>query len=70
MNPIDPNALPTQSLEWGTIKWLVSPAHTEGAVMAFGEVVLLPGKGFKDLFDNKQKNDAYVSILANVIVSF
>lgn len=45
MNPINPNALPTQSLHWGTLKWFVSPAHTTGAAMAFGEVVLLPGKG-------------------------
>ena len=45
MGPIDPRRLPTQSLEWGAIKWYVSPAHTAGAVMACGEVVLLPGKG-------------------------
>lgn len=45
MGPIDPRRLPTQSLEWGAIKWYVSPAHTTGAVMACGEVVLLPGKG-------------------------
>ena len=45
MGPIDPRRLPTQSLEWGAIKWYVSPAHTVGAVMACGEVVLLPGKG-------------------------
>ncbi len=45
MGPIDPRGLPTQSLEWGAIKWYVSPAHTAGAVMACGEVVLLPGKG-------------------------
>ena len=45
MGPIDPRRLPTQSLEWGAIKWYVSPAHTAGAAMACGEVVLLPGKG-------------------------
>jgi len=45
MGPIDPRSLPTQSLEWGAIKWYVSPAHTAGAVMACGEVVLLPGRG-------------------------
>ena len=45
MGPIDPRRLPTQSLEWGAIKWYVSPAHTPGAVTACGGVVLLPGKG-------------------------
>jgi hypothetical protein len=32
--------------------------------------VLVPGAGFKDLFENKQRDDIYVSILANLIVSF
>ena len=45
MAAIDPDAIPTQSLDWGTLKWFVSPAHTQGAAMAFGEVVLLAGKG-------------------------
>jgi oxalate decarboxylase/phosphoglucose isomerase-like protein (cupin superfamily) len=42
---VDPNSLPTQTFEWGSIKWLVSPATEEGAGVTFGEVVLLPGKG-------------------------
>ena len=46
------------------------PKATQNIVGRLSGAVLLPGKGFKDLFDNKQKNDAYVSILANVIVSF
>ncbi|NYF32944.1 hypothetical protein [Sphingopyxis sp. JAI108] len=46
------------------------PKATQNIVGRLSAAVLLPGKGFKDLFDNKQKNDAYVSILANVIVSF
>ena len=45
MPAVDPNALPTQTFEWGSIKWLVSPASEEGAGLTFGEVVLLPGKG-------------------------
>ena len=45
MSAIDPNSLPTQTLEWGAIKWYVAPGSTEGAVMSFGEVVLLPGRG-------------------------
>ncbi len=46
------------------------PKATQNIVGRLSGAVLLPGKGFKDLFDNKQKDDAYVSILANVIVSF
>ena len=46
------------------------PKATQNIVGRLSAAVLLPGKGFKDLFDNKKKNDAYVSILANVIVSF
>ncbi len=44
MPAVDPNALPTQTFDWGSIKWLVSP-DTNGAGLTFGEVVLLPGKG-------------------------
>ncbi|WP_422059539.1 hypothetical protein [Sphingopyxis sp.] len=46
------------------------PKATQNIVGRLSTAVLLPGKGFKDLFDNKQGNKAYVSILANVIVSF
>jgi oxalate decarboxylase/phosphoglucose isomerase-like protein (cupin superfamily) len=42
---VDPNALPTQTFDWGSIKWLVSPDTAAGAEITFGEVVLLPGKG-------------------------
>jgi len=46
------------------------PKATQNIVGRLSAAVLVPGKGFKDLFDNKKKNDAYVSILANVILSF
>jgi len=45
MSAIDPNGVPTQTFEWGAIKWYVAPGATAGAVMSFGEVVLLPGQG-------------------------
>ena len=45
MSAIDPNAVPTQTFKWGAIKWYVAPGATAGAVMSFGEVVLLPGRG-------------------------
>jgi len=42
---IDQQSLPTQTFDWGAIKWLVTPAATAGANLTFGEVILLPGKG-------------------------
>jgi oxalate decarboxylase/phosphoglucose isomerase-like protein (cupin superfamily) len=42
---IDPNAIPTESFSWGTIKWFVTPDMTEGAALTFGEVVMQPGEG-------------------------
>jgi oxalate decarboxylase/phosphoglucose isomerase-like protein (cupin superfamily) len=45
MEAIDPKQRSVQSLEWGALKWLVSPDNTPDAGLTFGEVVLLPGKG-------------------------
>jgi oxalate decarboxylase/phosphoglucose isomerase-like protein (cupin superfamily) len=45
VHAVDPNALPTQTFEWGAIKWFVTPELTEGAGITFGEVVLQPGRG-------------------------
>jgi oxalate decarboxylase/phosphoglucose isomerase-like protein (cupin superfamily) len=42
---IDPNAVPTQTFDWGAIKWLVTPDATEGAALTVGEVLLLRGQG-------------------------
>ena len=42
---IDPNSVPTQTFEWGAIKWLVTPDATPGAKLTIGEVILLPGQG-------------------------
>jgi len=42
---VDPNAIPTQTFDWGAIKWFVTPEVTQGAGITFGEVVLLPGRG-------------------------
>ncbi len=44
-NTVDEQSLPTQTFDWGAIKWLVAPGVTDGAIMSFGEVALLPGKG-------------------------
>ena len=42
---IDAGSVPTQTFEWGAIKWLVTPDSIEGAGLTFGEVLLLPGQG-------------------------
>jgi len=42
---VDPNAIPTQTFDWGAIKWFVTPELSEGAGITFGEVVLQPGRG-------------------------
>jgi oxalate decarboxylase/phosphoglucose isomerase-like protein (cupin superfamily) len=42
---VDPNAIPTQTFDWGAIKWFVTPEITQGAGITFGEVVLQPGRG-------------------------
>ena len=45
MQAVDPNAIPTQTFDWGAIKWFVTPGLTEGAGITFGEVVLQPSRG-------------------------
>ena len=45
MQAVDPNAIPTQTFDWGAIKWFVTPTTTAAAGLTFGEVVLVPGKG-------------------------
>jgi oxalate decarboxylase/phosphoglucose isomerase-like protein (cupin superfamily) len=42
---VDPNAIPTQTFDWGAIKWFVTPELPKGAGITFGEVVLQPGRG-------------------------
>lgn len=45
MTAIDPKTAPTQTFDWGIIKWLVTPERNAGAKISFGEVILLPGEG-------------------------
>jgi oxalate decarboxylase/phosphoglucose isomerase-like protein (cupin superfamily) len=42
---IDRDALPTDTFDWGMMKWLVTPSTTPGAQLTFGEVIVLPGGG-------------------------
>jgi oxalate decarboxylase/phosphoglucose isomerase-like protein (cupin superfamily) len=45
MEAIDPKQRSVQWLDWGALKWLVSPDDVPDAGLTFGEVLLLPGKG-------------------------
>lgn len=59
-----------------TIGWDLStaaiwrPKATQNLVFRLSAAALLPGKGFRDLFDNSNGNRNYYSILANIIVAY
>jgi hypothetical protein len=59
-----------------TIGWDISaaaiwrPKATQNLVVRLSGATLLPGKGFRDLFDNAENNREYYSVLANVILSY
>jgi len=40
-----PDDVETRVLDWGTIKWLVTPHLDAGAGLTVGEVVVYPGRG-------------------------
>lgn len=46
------------------------PKATQNIVARLSAAVLSPGAGFRDLFTNKDQDKQYVSILANVILSY
>lgn len=46
------------------------PKANQNIVGRLSGAVLLPGSGFRDLFTNNNRNRAYFSILANIIVSY
>jgi hypothetical protein len=46
------------------------PNANQNIVGRLSAAALLPGRGFEDLFDNFQDHDAYVSILANVTLTY
>ncbi|MEJ2458192.1 MAG: hypothetical protein P8Y58_08595 [Novosphingobium sp.] len=46
------------------------PKATQNIVARLSAAALLPGRGFRDLFDNAEGNRNYYSILANVIVTY
>jgi hypothetical protein len=46
------------------------PRATQNIVARLSAAALVPGSGFRDLFANSQRHPAYVSVLANVILSY
>jgi oxalate decarboxylase/phosphoglucose isomerase-like protein (cupin superfamily) len=42
---IAPENTPTVVLDWGTLKWFVTPDTVTGAESTFGEVIVYPGRG-------------------------
>ncbi|MFG1946883.1 cupin domain-containing protein [Nonomuraea sp. NPDC048826] len=42
---INPDAVPTMTFDWGSIKWFVTPAAIAGAGSTLGEVIVNPGMG-------------------------
>ena len=46
------------------------PWANQNAVARLSAAALVPGAGFKDLFDNANDNRRYLSVLANVILSY
>jgi len=46
------------------------PKATQNIVARLSAATLLPGKGFKDLFTNRQRDKRYYSLLANVILTY
>ena len=46
------------------------PFASQNVVARLSAAALLPGSGFKDLFNNSQRNRRYYSLLANVIVAY
>ena len=46
------------------------PKATQNIVARLSAAALLPGAGFRDLFTDRNRSDAYLSILANVILTY
>ncbi len=46
------------------------PKFTQNVVLRLSGAALLPGGGFKDLFDNAQQRDVYYSVLFNAVFTY
>ncbi|MBM3531464.1 MAG: hypothetical protein FJX60_00320 [Alphaproteobacteria bacterium] len=46
------------------------PFQTQNVVLRLSGAVLLPGKGFKELFDSFEGNKTYYSVLTNIVLTY
>jgi hypothetical protein len=60
-----------KSIGWDlSLSAIWRPFTTQNVVARLSFATLLPGGGFKDLFDNAQRNRQYYSVLANVVLTY
>ena len=60
-----------RAIGWDTsVSAIWRPLTTQNIVLRLSAAALSPGAGFRDLFTNQPRNSAYLSILANAVVSF
>jgi hypothetical protein len=60
-----------KSIGWDlSMAAIYRPKATQNVVFRLSAAALLPGKGFKDLFDQSGKRDFHYSILFNTILAF
>jgi oxalate decarboxylase/phosphoglucose isomerase-like protein (cupin superfamily) len=55
-----PDEVPTRVLDWGTIKWLVTPQLDDGAGLTTGEVIVYPGQGHAPHLHPNEEEVIYV----------
>jgi len=60
-----------KSIGWdASVSTIWRPLMTQNIVLRVSGAVLDPGKGFKDLFTNAQRNKRYYSVLGNLVLTF
>ena len=60
-----------KSIGWdASVSTIWRPKMTQNIVVRVSGAVLDPGKGFKDLFTNAQRDKRYYSVLANIIFTY
>jgi len=60
-----------KSIGWdASVSTIWRPKMTQNIVVRVSGAVLDPGKGFKDLFTNAERNKRYYSVLANIIFTY
>ena len=60
---IKPAEIETFSLDWGTMKWFVSPVTIPGAANSQGEVIVNPGQGHARHLHERSDELIYVVLM-------